>query len=344
MIPMLVDARQTNFSNQIADHPLGSLFSSPPWMEAVSRTYDLPVSASARSVLGQRQDAVLFTQVSDLRGERVVCGPFSDYCDPLTNDADIWRELIAPILALRLPVTLRCLRSDAPMQDDRFRPVGEAAWHGVDIARPEDEIWAGFAGPARQNIRKALRNGVQVREGRTLEDVRLFHAMHCHVRKTKYRMLAQPMDFFHQLHELFAAENRLTVLFAEAEGTPLAGILFLEWGNTLYYKFNASWQRDMCPNDLLVWEGIRMGRRHGLRRLDFGASDYDQPGLLRYKRKFATDEMKIHRLRWEPEGYSDPRAAQAGQMLGRMTQLLTDPAVPDAVTRAAGDEFYGFFC
>ena len=69
-----------------------------------------------------------------------------------------------------------------------------------------------------------------------------------------------------------------------------------------------------------------------------------QPGLLRYKRKFATDEREILRLRWQPPDYADPRAEAAGRILSRLTQLLTDPAVPDEITLAAGEELYVQFC
>jgi len=120
--------------------------------------------------------------------------------------------------------------------------------------------------------------------------------------------------------------------------------VFLECGDTLYYKFNASVERDGCPNDLLVWEGIRIGQRRGLKLFDFGASDLDQPGLLRYKRKFATIERRIFRLQYKPEGYLDRRASAANEALKSITYLLTDPGVPDRITQAAGGDFYALFC
>ena len=344
MTPLLVDVRQPAFWDGIAGHSFGSLFSSPQWTEAVARTYGFTISASARSFRGTTDAAILFCHVSDLRGDRVVCGPFSDYCDPLVTDAKTWHDLITPLLALRVPIMLRCLHNNLPAADARFKTTGRAAWHALDLARSEEEIWAGLSGSARQNVRNAKRNGLAVREGRTLEDVRIFRAMHGHVRKSKYRLLAQPLAFFEQLHACFAPAGGLTVLLAEAEGVPIAGVLYLEWGNALYYKFNASVAREHCPNDLLIWEGIRMGRRHGLSRLDFGLSDLQQPGLLRFKRKFATEEKAILRLRWQPQDYSDRCGQQTDRLLGRMTELFTDPSVPDEITRAAGDEFYGLFC
>jgi CelD/BcsL family acetyltransferase involved in cellulose biosynthesis len=328
-----------------AAHPMGGLFSSAPWTRAVARTYGFEVSATVRNADGAGADAaLLFARVSDLRGERIVCGPFSDYCDPLAGDAEAWRELVAPLLAMRLPVTLRCLRSSWPAQDARFTVSGRAAWHGVDLDRTEEDIWHGLDGPARRDVRKAQRLGVTIREGSTIEELKAFFDMHCQVRKTKYRLLPQPFAFFESLLGAFSPEGRLVVLLAEQDGAVVAGSVFLIWGDTLYYKFSASLDRRANPNDLIVWEGIRLGRSRGLRRFDFGASDYDQPGLVKFKRKFATEVGEIVRLRWLPPGHADQRAEQAGRLLSRMTHLLTDPAVPDPITRAAGEALYAQFC
>ncbi|MBV8578690.1 MAG: GNAT family N-acetyltransferase, partial [Acetobacteraceae bacterium] len=300
-------------------------------------------SASLREQHEQVDSALLFSRVADLGGERIVCGPFCDYCDPLTENG-AWQDTVAPVLALHLPVTLRCLRNATPASDPRFTVTGRAAWHGIDLTCGETQLWHGLDGSARQNVRKARRSRVTIREGRTFDDLRLFFDMHCHVRKSKYRLLPQPFAFLEEIYSAFAPQDRIVVLLAEYQGALAAGILFLQWGNTLYYKFNASVDRRGCPNDLLLWEGIRLGQRLGLAQLDLGASDYDQPGLLRYKRKYATEEREIVRLRWEPPGYADPRPAQARQTLSQMTRLLTEPGVPDAVTRAAGEAFYGLFC
>lgn len=340
----VIDPKRDGLWPTATGHRFSSLFSSPPWMEAITRAYDLQISASARLLETGLDAAIPFCQISDLRGERVVCLPFSDYCDPLVEDVASWNELIEPILALAKPVTLRCLRNHVPLEDDRFTLTNRAVWHGIDLARSEDDLWAGLAASARQNIRKALRDGVVVRSSHAIEDMHTFHRMHCHVRKSKYRMLAQPAAFFESLHSSFSSDDRFTVILAEVDDKPVAGILFLEWDGTLYYKFNASIDQRFRPNDLLVWEGIRFGHNRGLARFDFGLSDAAQPGLVRFKSKFATEEGEISFLRWQPPDYADPRGDRAGQTLHRLTNLLTDPSVPDDITRASGEELYRFFC
>ncbi|MEK0081745.1 lipid II:glycine glycyltransferase FemX [Benzoatithermus flavus] len=344
MSARLARVPQSPAYHRLARRPIGSLFSSPGWLAVLTSTYGFEISASMACEADNIEAAILYSRISDLRGERIVSLPFSDYCDPLVDNAQTWRELVQPILDFGLPVTLRCLRSLEPLADERFSVVGQGLWHGIDLTRPEEEIWAALPSPARQNVRKAQRSGVVIRETRAIDDIRTFHRLHCHVRKSKYRLLAQPLAFFENLHAAFAADDSMTLLLAEVAGEPVAGILFLEWCGTLYYKFNASTDQAFRPNDLLLWEGIRLGRQHGLEWLDLGFSDVGQPGLVRYKRKYATEERLITVLRWWPQGYLDRCGEEAGRTLGRITHLLTDPAVPDAITRAAGDELYRFFC
>lgn len=320
-----------------------SLFSSPDWREVLAGAYGLTFDRAVCQS-GGRDQIIHFSRIDDLKGPRIVSLPFSDYCDPHVTDFTAWHRLAGALMAQEVPVTLRCLHNDLPRQDPRLTEVGKGLWHAVDLTRPEAEIWASLGGSARQNVRKAQRAGVTVRADRTAEGVRIFHRLHAHLRRTKYRMLAQPTAFFQPLHEVFSRDDRIVTLLAEVDGVPVAGILFLQWGDTLYYKFNASTDTGHCPNDLLAWEGIRLGLDRGLARLDFGMSDLDQPGLIRYKRKYASQEGTISLLRWRPPGWRNDRAEEAGRLFSTMTRLLTDPGVPDDIGQAAGDALYRYFC
>ena len=43
----LVSAREYGWGQGLADHRFGSPFSSPPWIEAISRTYGFEIMAAA---------------------------------------------------------------------------------------------------------------------------------------------------------------------------------------------------------------------------------------------------------------------------------------------------------
>jgi CelD/BcsL family acetyltransferase involved in cellulose biosynthesis len=61
------------------------------------------------------------------------------------------------------------------------------------------------------------------------------------------------------------------------------------------------------PNDALAWAALRWVSERGLHMLDWGLSDVDQPGLVAYKRKWASEERRIVTLRSMPQHLDDRR-------------------------------------
>ncbi len=322
--------------------PLASLFSSESWTAALRATYGFETKAAVDFGGDEPSAAILFSEIDDIRGRRLVSLPFSDYVDPFVMSGDQWRLLLDRLLAERAPIRLRLLHNDAVITTLGPDASSPALWHGVSLLGEESELWARLSPGARQNIRKAERSGIVVREGRALADVARFYELHLAIRMRKYRLLAQPIAFFENLHHAFAADDRIVVLLAEEDGVVTAGTFFLIHGDTLYYKFNASRDLAARPNDLLVWRGIQLGRSLGLKRLDFGLSSRTQPGLVRFKEKFATERRAIVELRLSPE-QPPSHVREVERVLGRLTEILTAPNVPESVARAAGDELYRFF-
>ena len=153
--------------------PRESVFGAPPWISAIVDTYGFDVKAAVlRDTAGRSCAGLACAEIHDFRGDRLVSLPFCDYLDPLLDGDDDWNELVAPLLARALPLQLRVLRSDAPLDDARFARTSELAWHGTDLARDEDEILASLRPGVRQHLRSAHRRGVSVRFGTEFEDVR----------------------------------------------------------------------------------------------------------------------------------------------------------------------------
>lgn len=322
-----------------------TLFHSPAWLRVLADTYGFPVKARVVSDDAGRPVAGMpYVTVQDFMDRRTLL-PFSDFCDPLVDDAAQWRALTDELFASRQRIDLRCVHNDVPLADDRFTVVDRALWHCIDVERDEDEIWSGLSGSARRALRKAHKGGVTVEPAQDEADLRAFFDLHLQVRKHKYRLLAQPYRFLKNIWDAFVARDRGTLLLATLDGRVIAGVMFLEWQDVLYYKFNASdgAHLDARPNDLVLWEGVRHAQKRGLHGIDFGLTDADQEGLIRYKRKYATDEKIVTMLRHQPAGTPTEADQLARRALGDVTRLLTDPSVPDDVSEQAGDVFYRYF-
>lgn len=345
MTVAVVDPVTSALWRELVTQRATTVFHSPPWLQVLADTYGFAVQA--RVVLdhaGRPVAGMPYVTVRDFMDLRTTL-PFSDFCDPLVDDAAQWQALIDGLLATRQRVDLRCLHNDVPLDDDRFAVVDRALWHGIDVRRDENEIWTGLSSSARRALRKARSAGVTVEPAHDEADLRAFFDLHVRVRKYKYRLLAQPYRFMRHIWDAFVAEDRGALLLATIDGRVVAGVMFLEWKGALYYKFNASdgAHLDARPNDMVLWEGVRHAQKRGLDRIDFGLTDGDQDGLVRYKRKYATEEKTVTLLRYLPPGAPSAEDQLARAALRDVTRLLTDPSVPDAVSAEAGDALYRYF-
>jgi CelD/BcsL family acetyltransferase involved in cellulose biosynthesis len=344
-----VDPRIDPLWRELAELPGGSLFTSPPWLTAITAAYGFePAARVAVDAVGRPRSGLAWVDVDDLRGQRRLALPFCDRADPIiaapeTADAS-WAELTDEACAGDLPFTLRCLDTSPAVEDPRLRTVGQAAWHVTSLNRPLDGLHAALRPHTRRNIAKAERAGLEVILSPEAEAVAEYHRLHVELRRRKYRLLAQPLTFFQAVWRAFAPADGIRTALAFLHGRPVAGAVYLVWNDTVYYKFGASQAEHLSarPNDAIHWTLIRWAHDRGLKALDWGLSDLDQPGLCAYKSNWASTEGRIRTLNLG--GSPIGRSEHVEHMLGSLTNLLTDPSVPHQVTAEAGSVLYRFFC
>jgi CelD/BcsL family acetyltransferase involved in cellulose biosynthesis len=340
-----VDPRTDPRWAALAAGPGGGLFTSPPWIGAVCETYGfVPTGTVAGDGGGVPCAGLTWVDVDDLRGRRRLALPFCDRADPVVTDAAAWAAVSGDALTGDLPFTLRCLDGSPAADDRRLSRTGEAAWHRTPLAGSLEDLYARFRPQTRRNIATAERAGVQVRLSADMEAVHVYHDLHVSLRKHKYRLLAQPREFLEQIWKAFAPDDAIRTAIATVDGRPVAGAVYLVWQDTVYYKFGASEAATLPlrPNDAVHWALIRWAHARGLAHLDWGLSDLDQPGLVGYKRKWATEERRI--LTLNAGGAPLGRRADTERLLQTLTALFTDDSVPDAITARAGAALYGLFC
>jgi CelD/BcsL family acetyltransferase involved in cellulose biosynthesis len=324
-----------------------SVFHSPDWMQVLEKTYGLEFFAHLiLDDKGKPQAGLPLCKLDDLRGKRLVSLPFSDFCDPLVDTEEQWCALVGEALKEQCPVIVRCVHNPIPLKDERFKVMKQAAWHEISLEPTLDSLWEGMHSSARRATRKAERDGVVIKIAETEDVLRDFYEMYLQLRKTKYCLIAQPYSFFQNIWRQFVDEGKGFLMVAYHSGTVIGGIFFLEWQDTVSYKFNASLPLELNhrPNNLLMWEGIKYAKSRGYKHLDLGLSDLDQDGLVRYKRQFASDEQLISFLQYRPNGNGASQQDQElSRLLPQLTSLFTNKSVPNEVTEKAGELLYKFF-
>ncbi|MGI9597232.1 MAG: GNAT family N-acetyltransferase [Acidimicrobiales bacterium] len=315
-----------------------TLFDSDPWREALEASFDLDIRTFIPA--SEPEGRAQYCLISDIRGSRVVCLPFSDFCQPRLGEHG-WNEYLAHLQSYGRPVTIRPFKVDNLTGNPSFERRDDHIWHGIDLSDGYDAFWTGLKSKVRTVVRRKARYGVSFRWTNSIDDLARFHAMHVDLRKSKYRLLAQPFEFFANLHDLFG--DSLALVMAEVDGEPVAGMVYLECGGTWNYKFGASYPRTYRPNAALVVEACREGADRGLDLLDLGRSDIAQDGLIRFKRQFASSERMLTTLHWSPPGVETDESRAASDTLTSLTSLLTAPGVPNDVSAEGGALLYKYF-
>lgn len=334
-----------------------SIFHSPAWIHTLKKTYGFDIKAnllldpSLENMDASPLAGLLFCKLSDIRGNRISSLPFCDYIDPLVGSVGHWEMLVNPLVNLGLPIKIRPLHTDVVAEDQRFEKINQARWHGLDLSLSCDELWNNLAGSVRTSIRKAMKNNVEIRVATSEDELQHFFHLHVGVRKNKYRMVAQPFSFFQNIWREIISKGNGRLYLATYQDQVIAATMFLHWKDVLYYKFNAS-DPDMLwlnPNEYLLWEGINYAKELGCQQLDFGLSDWDQDGLIFYKRKFASTEKAIQFFQHIPDEPAENFKTQNGQvndvgaLLPQLTDLFTDESVPQEIAEKAGALLYRYF-
>ena len=140
--------------------------------------------------------------------------------------------------------------------------------------KTEDEVFKAFHQKTRYNVRLATKKGVVVKEGKRDD------------------FIIRPLSYFEKMYDELGEHVHL--LMAYYEDKPISGIFNIDYGNKVWYLYGASSNehRNLMPNYLLQWEGIKYAIANNKDIYDFrgvvGVVDESHPqyGLYRFKKGF----------------------------------------------------------
>ena len=159
---------------------------------------------------------------------RWVALPFTDRCPALAADAAPERALAEALPAAAAAARVGTVQVRAPLPGPPRLPV--AVQHVLDLRPGPDALARGFSSAARRGVRKARREGVEIRVGATEDDLaRIYYALHLQTRR-RLGVPVQPRRFFRLLGSASSLPGHGRLLLACADGAPIAGAVFLEAG------------------------------------------------------------------------------------------------------------------
>ena len=279
-----------------------SFFHSSVWAEVLYKSYGYtPLYFTVLSKDGIEALIPVMEVNSFLTGKRGVSLPFTDYCDPIINGNMEFHNLLEHVInygekagwkSLKLRNANRLLSSTLPS----LTYLG----HTLNLSDKGDEIFSNFRDSTKRNIKKATKEGVEVRINHSLESVKEFYRLNC-MRRKQHGLPPQPLSFFERIYDHIISKNLGLVVLASYEQKAIAGAVYFHFGNKAVYKYGASnlSYQDHRANNLVMWEAIKWYSQSGFKNLCFGRTEPEHKGLLQFKSGWGTTEHQINYYRYD---------------------------------------------
>jgi hypothetical protein len=280
------------------------------WLRAIERTFKF---RNASLMTRNSKGAIVaifpaFALSRFGRGRRLLSLPFSDYGGPILCEGScvdgntLLRQLRKKVSPAKVEI-----RNAGPIEKD-FTVMNYYKYHRLRLNEGPDKIWKALDKRTIQySIRKARKNGVEVKECNNPEGMAHFQKLHFLTRK-KHGVPSQPNQFFTEIYNNLIARGYGYLLVAFYQKLPVAASLFLKTGNGVFYKYNASDPdliRKVTPNHLLTWSAIEKAKQEGYQFLDFGRTSPNNKGLMRYKENWGATVYDLPYVFWpEVQGTS----------------------------------------
>ena len=331
--------RDERWPDFVDNHSCASVFHSRGWLSALKAAYGYePIAFTTTNPSEPLTNALVFCAIrSWLTGRRLVSLPFSDHCEPLVESSEQFQALCVYVETLRLRERWKYVEMrSADVRTDfagHFYPAQKYQLHQLDLRPSLDALFKKFHKDCIQRkITKAERESVTYEAGRSTQ---LLHQLYrlLLLTRSRHKVPPQPLEWFRQL--MVCMGKDVCIRIASKDGRPIAGIMTLDHGRTMVYKYGGSDARfnNLGATPLLFWRAIKEAKDAGMQQLDLGRSGQDNPGLITFKERWSAQSFSL--TNW--------RAPAASLTLEKTKVRLAKEIcarLPDALSALAGRFLY----
>lgn len=270
-----------------------SFFHSSAWANVLLASYGYRPLFFTLIQKGRLQALIPLVEVrSVLTGRRGVSLPFSDDCEPIMAEKKHFEILMQAVLRYARKRRWKTVQLRGGTQF--LNGVSPASWfyrHTLDLDRDEEAIFRRLKGNTKRNIRKAIKEDVQIHRSHSLDAVRAFYRLNTLTRR-EHGLPPQPFSFFRNIHTHIISPKKGLVILASYGGRYVAGAVYFHFGTQAIYKYGASDRtyQDKRPNNRVMWEAIQCYTQNGFRTFSFGRTEPNNSGLLQFKRSWGARE------------------------------------------------------
>lgn len=235
------------------------------------------------------------------------------YCakvDPFSINFEKVEESLKSNSCIAINFDVPNITTDSPKASEALKilqgkceksPRDTFAKHNIilDISESEEAILNTMHKKCRYNIKYAQRNGVTVKIGDKREDFEIFYSL-LEETAARERYYIHPKHYYQKIWESMNPKGMCHILIASKDSTALGSWMLFTYEEVLYYPYGGSSEkyRNLFGSNLIGWEAIRLGKKHGCKVFDmWGAcedmNDTSDPwwGFSNFKIKFGGEHV-----------------------------------------------------
>jgi lipid II:glycine glycyltransferase (peptidoglycan interpeptide bridge formation enzyme) len=154
-----------------------------------------------------------------------------------------------------------------------------------------EDIWKNYKKRTRGAIRKAIKSGVEIRDGTSLDDFRAFYNIWSKASQNWEYQETHSFKFFHNLHKYGSPHVKLSL--ATKDNKTIAGLISLHYTKTIYHAFMAYKEEygTFNPTRILFNDSIKQACQEEYKHIDFGSSG-KLDGVRRIKEGFRAEKVE----------------------------------------------------
>jgi hypothetical protein len=301
-IEILDPARVADWDHLLRDLPCAFFFSTRSWAKVLQESYGYTPLYFTVMDSGVMKALLPVMEVSSfLTGKRGVSLPFTDYCEPLVPSDELFFALFDEVK--RVGKSRGWKYIDLRMRNGilkREKPSLFFHGHELDLDIGPEQLFGKLADSNRRNIRKAGKQGVDVKLENTLEALQEFYHLHCLTRR-RHGLPPQPWTFFENVQREVIAKGMGITAVARHGGHAVACNVYFHYGDKALFKFGASDMRfqHLRAGNLVMWEAIKFYSGKGFKSICFGRTEPENKGLRRFKEGWGAKETDITYYRFD---------------------------------------------
>jgi hypothetical protein len=278
--------------------PIGSFFYTSSWARVLIDSYHFKphyfIKEDINGVIGMLPVMEVFNLLGKRKG---VALPFTDFCGPLASSPEVGRELFlfAKDFGKEKGWGSLEIRDGGQGIFEPEIPIFSSCFsHELDIGRSEQDILRSMRDSTSRNIKKAVRENIQIAHESSRDSLEQFIHLNDLCRRD-HGLPSQPKIFFSFFLKHVLEKGNCFITIARFDGRAIAANVFLVFGEKAIYKYGANDRKygHLRASNLVMWEGIKKCRELGCKTLNFGRTEPHHSGLLQFKRGFGCIEKEV---------------------------------------------------